>query len=209
MNKHIPLQYVNNNTADEVPTVPGHQLYSKVVSQQEADIVKSLKKVCIFSSSITKDIHVDRFNDKFSGERVHFRKFHGGKVRHFDSYIPPHMKEISPDTAVIMAGGNDLSERKSTVQEVLNNIIEAGVTCKKGGASKVYICSILPRCDMEYMRMRKELNKLLEGLCEVYCFDFIDCDAINLKEHICDDGVHLNHPGANKLQDILLEHLNA
>ena len=184
-------------------------MYSTVVSRQQEDVEKSTKKSAIFSSSITRDIRADDFNNDYNGERAFFHKYHGGKVRHIKSYIPVHMNEEKPDNAVIVAGGNDICTWKSTTLEVANDIIEAGVICKREGALKVFISSILPRTDLYYLRRRNEINKLLVNLCDVNGFNFINNDNINIREHIFDDGVHLNKAGSKLLRDNLLAHLNA
>ena len=210
MNHFHPMQYINNNiqehqhflteTQQLLPVKPGHDLYS--------DIVKgTTEKVSVFSTSITKGVNVRELNEQFTGDRINIHRFHGKKAHHFKHYIPVHMKEDKPDTCVIVAGGNDLPGHKP-VREIANDLVDAAITCKNHGASKVIIGSVLPREDFYCQLRRKELNDLLKDLCYIGNFTYMDNWNMSL-QHVSYDGVHLNSRGDKQLLFNLLWYLNA
>ena len=80
--------------------VPGEHLYS--------DKVKGLKTTMVFSTSITKGINVQEFNDAVVNGRAEFHKFRGKKAQHIKHYIKSHLSIERPDRVVIHIGGNDL-----------------------------------------------------------------------------------------------------
>ena len=161
----------------------------------------------MFSTSITQGIKVNELNNKFVGDKVRVHRFHGKKARHIKHYVPVHMGEDKPDTCVIIAGGNDLSDRTS-VLDIANELIEAGITCKNYGASNVVISSVLPRADPSTHVKRDELNYLLYNLCSIHNFIYMDNWNMSL-QHLKHDGVHLNKSGDNQLLSNLLWYLNA
>ena len=181
----------------ELPIRPGHKLYSNVVSN---------RKAAVFSTSMTRDFNIAKFRRDCKGE-VNLHKFHGKKARHFKTYVRAHMPEEKPDIVLIQAGGNDLPT-KSTVLQIANDIIEAGIVCKEMGASKVLISSVLPRRDFHLQLKRRELNSVLKSMCEVHNFTFISNERMVLSQHISSDDVHLNDLGTELLQNTFVSYLN-
>ena len=119
------------------------------------------------------------------------------------------MKEDKPDVCIVLAGTNDLPG-KAPILDIANDIMEAGITCRNLGATKVIISSVLPRKDREnYNRKGQALNKLLKDLCHLHNFIFMDNDNIFLTHHISFDGLHLNKDGSDQLRSNLLWYLNA
>ena len=208
MNKFQSVQHINNaqvhkpskSVPNSKPIRPGHKSYSETVTGE------CTKNISIFSTSMTKNIDVGDFNEKYTGGRANFHRFHGKKARHFQHYIPVHMEEDKPDKCVILAGGNDLPG-KNTVLEIANSVMEAAITCKNHGAAEVLVCSVLPRSDFYCQLKRHELNRLLRDLCRIQNFIFIDNCNMSL-DHISFDGVHLNKAGTDQLQLNLLSYLN-
>ena len=109
---------------------------------------------------------------------------------------------------LIQAGGNDLTT-KATASDIANSIIEAGIVCKNMGATKVLISSVLPRMDFHLQLKRHDVNKLLQGLCEIHNFVFIPNDFMKLSKHISTDGTHLNDLGTVLLQNTFTQYLNS
>ena len=116
------------------------------------------------------------------------------------------MEEDRPDICVVLAGGNDLPTT-TTVLDIANSVIEAGITCKKYGATQVMISSVLPRSDFFCQLKRHDLNALLKGLCDIHNFIFIDNCNMSISD-LCYDGVHLTKAGSDKLQSNFLWYLN-
>ena len=121
-------------------------------------------------------------------------------------YVPVHMAEDHPDSCVIIAGGNDLPE-ESQPAKIANDLIEAGITCKNHGASKVIIASVLPRSDFHCQIKRVQVNRILRDLCSMHGFKFMDNGNMSLS-HVSHDGVHLNSSGSEQLLLNLLWCLN-
>ena len=203
-NHYHPLQQVNNThqnnitVAGNIPIKPGINTYSDVVRG-------ATEKVSVFSTSITKGIDLEEFNAKYVGKSAKIHRFHGKKARHLKHYIPVHMDEDKADTCVIIAGGNDLSD-KTPILKIANELMEAALTCKRHGAQNIVISSVLPRSTCEQKRV--ELNKILMDLCDIHNFVFMDNWNMSL-QHVSYDGVHLNRRGDKQLLFNLLWYLNA
>ena len=198
-NSFSNLQYVNNSSHSQgLPIRPGSKSYSNAVS---------VRKAAVFSTSMTRDFDVAKFRRDCKGE-VNLHKFHGKKARHFKTYVRAHLPEEKPDVVLIQAGGNDLPT-KSTVLQIANDIIEAGIVCKEMGMSKVLISSVLPRRDFHLQLKRHELNNVLKSLCEFNNFTFIPNKKMVLSQHISDDDVHLSELRTELLQETFTCYLNA
>ena len=208
MNKFHPVQFINTpdnqlskpETQDTIPLIPGADLYSDVVKG-------AIKKVSVFSTSITKGVNVRELNQLFCGDKINIHRFHGKKAQHFRHYIPVHMAEDKPDTCVIVAGGNDLPGHMP-VHDIANHLIDAAITCRNYGASKVIIASVLPREKYHCQVRRKELNNLLVDMCHLGNFTYMDNWNISPAYHLDHDGVHLNRRGSDQLKFNLLWYLN-
>ena len=201
-----PLQFVNNGnhtppTLETIPLRPGPYLYS--------ESVRGPRKATIVATSIARDFNVQELNHKFKrGTVLSPRRFHGGKANDLKEYVKIHMKKDQSDTLVVLGGGNDLPGKES-INDIANDLIEAGTNGKNLGATKVCISSVLPRADFHHQLKRHELNKVLKDLCTINGFQFIDNSNIRLDTHILPDGVHLNISGTKLLQSNILMHLNA
>ena len=175
------------------------------------DAVSEGTKTVIFGTSMTKNIDYNDFNENYNKGTARFQRWPGGKARHFKYYVAPHLAEERPDTVIIQAGGNDLPTKKSSptpVLDIANHIIDAAVVCRKYDVRNIFISSVMPR-NLPYMQhRRRDLNMLLKNLCTINNFIFIDNSNILLKEHISNDGVHLNHSGTVILANNLLQYLN-
>ena len=184
--------------------VPGVNSYSRALNEG--------KKTIVFSTSMTKGIRLNDFNDSYNEGTSQFYKFHGGKVRHIKKYVPIHLEEERPDSVIILAGGNDLPTSKKNptpVSEIADHIIDMGLMCTRYHVSNIFISSVLPRSAAYMQARRNQLNKILRELCKAHGFTFIENENIVLKEHIWKDGVHLNNQGSDLLARNFLFHLNA
>ena len=131
---------------------------------------------------------------------------------HMKNYVKGHMKEEQPDTIVFHGGGNDLPTSKNNPLPVLtiaNDIMEAGLVCRKHGARNIFISGVIERKQQYTKKRCVELNELLVSLCSLHGFTYIENYNILLNEHLDNDGVHLNEEGtivfANNLLDALKE----
>ena len=159
--------------------------------------MRSTEKAIIFSSSITRGVKPNGFNKLYKGV-AKFERFNGRTIHDIKSYIPVHLQREQYDSAVIVAGGNDLSKGNIMVDTVAQDIIEAGLVCREHMVRKVYICSVLPRRNARYQERRETLNMILKELCKIFGFVFIGNENITL-QHIDRDNVHLNESGSSNL----------
>ena len=181
------------------PLKPGPKSYSDVVTGQ--------KKSMIISTSMTRGIGVQYFNQKYYKQgTATFHRFHGGKARHIRNQVETHLHEERPDAVIILAGGNDLPTKKrnpTSINGIANQIMDIALMCKKYSVTDICISSVLPREEAYMQLRRKDLNDVLKSLCEIYNFHFINNDIgdgrIILSEHIDSDGVHLNPLGSELL----------
>ena len=184
------------------PVRPGNKSYSEALNDS--------KKSVIFSTSMTKGIRPDRFNrENYTHGKASFHRFHGGKARQIRNQIETHLQEELPDAAILLIGGNDLSDNRNNptpVVNIANQIIDSAILCKKYGVKDVCVSSVLMRKERNTNfelteRRRKELNENLRSLCDINNFIFLDNDVGEGKivlEHTY-DGVHLNDPGSELL----------
>ena len=136
-------------------------------------------------------------------------RFRGRKARHIRNQIETHLQEELPDAAILLIGGNDLSDNRNNpmpVVNIANQIIDSAMLCKNYGVKDVCVSSVLMRKERNTNfenteRRRKELNEILRSLCEINKFIFLDNDVGEGKivlEHTY-DGVHLTDPGSDLL----------
>ena len=192
-----------NGIRRRVPLVPGPRTYS--------DVARKGEECLIFSTSITKGIKVNEFNDNYDGGTASFRRFHGGRVRHIKEYLWTHLEERQPKTVIIHAGGNDLptpkGEQPIPVGDIANDVMEAGIICRRYGVRDIFISSVTLRKQMYVQRRCQELNDFLRELCKLHGFIYLDNSNIKL-EHLF-DGTHLNHEGSVILANNYLYYLNS
>ena len=72
--------------------IPGDRDYSEVVKND---------KVAIFSTSITKSIDMERFNDNLKHGVAVRHKFSGAKASHVKNYIKSHLEVDKPERVII------------------------------------------------------------------------------------------------------------
>ena len=164
-------------------------------------------RTVVFSSSITRGIDFDRFKDRYTGGKIRFQKFPGGKAEHMSDYMPTHLFKENPDTVIIHVGGNDLPTPRHDpvpVSTIVDHIIECGRVCRSFEVENVLIAGVTIR-KASYMQKRcRDLNYSLRGMCSANGFKFIDNSGI--KEEHLSDGVHLNEAGTSILSN---NYLNA
>ena len=163
------------------------------------------KETLVFSSSITKGITVNGFNKGYSKGNAKFKRFPGAKASEIKTYIPTHLEDRDVYAAVIVGGGNDLSDGCANVVE---SIIEAGNICRGYGVDNIFISSILPRSSSYYQAKRKKCNDELKIRCTENGFTFIDNSNMVLYDHVSRDGVHLNRSGSSLVCRNILKCLN-
>ncbi len=165
-NRFATLKFVSNHqeTKDASPDENGHTATNHIKPlpikpgvSTCSEAVTEGKKTFIFSTSMTRSIRINEFNEFYEEGTAQFYKFHGAKVRHIKHYVTAHLAEGRPDSVIILAGGNDLPTHKNnptSVLDIANHIIDTGMICA-GYNAKVYISSVLPR-QQAYMQTRRK-----------------------------------------------------
>ena len=174
---------------------PGHLTYSEAVSNE-----KKSQKTVVLSTSITRDISEQRFNECFSDGTAEFVRIRGGKAKKIKDDAKKNIHHGYFDSAIVHIGGNDLQDLyyPESFQKLAKEVIETGLICREKGAGTVFIAGITVRkWDYTWERCRL-LNRLLRDLCQQNQFVFIDNSNINYVDHLS-DGVHLNDVGTKIL----------
>ena len=131
-----------------------------------------------------------------------------GTVSHCINYISKHNNDQID--VVLMAGTNDLSNRKVSPEDLIKSTDEY-ITQIKGfsNVGKIFICKIPPRCDFHAVNLKvSEYNSLL-----VERFDnteeFLEViDTIKPEiRYFHHDGLHMSNVGLKRLCGIILSKL--
>ena len=164
----------------------------------------------IFSSSITKGINVNGFNKQYKNRTAKFHRFHGRTAEEIKSYMPVNLK-VRPESVVVVASGNGVPTGPKCsipMQKIVDDVIDSAKICKDYGVKNVYVSSFLPRRSLHFQSRRLEMNKLLKEHCKANGFIFMAHTNIAMKNHLAEDGVHLNADGSTILCKNMLYHLN-
>ena len=210
-----PLRYINNSVENE------EEYSTDEDGGDEDNISIKTRKIpppvpagrrdttLVFTTSISKGIFPPRFNRNYEHGFASFTRFHGAKAEYIPAYVVPRMSKDKPSIVIIQAGGNDLPDNRrdpNSMVNVANSIIEAGLTCRKLGATNVLIGGVTIRRTTFLQERCKELNGILKNLCLISNFKFINNSDIK-EEHLHSDGVHLNDDGSKVLADNYLRAL--
>ena len=196
INRFRSVRFVNNST-QEVDEEDSSSSEDELTPGDDIQHDRQHRKTLVFSTSMTRDIDYVEFNKCYENGHARFQKWHGGRANHIKEYVVSHMKEEKPDTVIIHAGGNDLRTTRNnptSTSSVANNIIDIGSACKKHGAARVVISGVITRKPKFLQERCKEVNELLESMCKLYNFTYIDNSGIGL-DYLRSDGVHLNEEG--------------
>ena len=207
-NRFRSLRYESNNP--QQPEVSPDEVGRTI----PADIGTSTagKKALLITTSMSRDIVDEDFNNKYPHGNAKFKRYRGGKVKTMKEFLPAKLEEEKSDIIIFQGGGNDLpstikKNEPVPVSTIANHIISAARICARTGA-KVCVSSVLPRQDFHMQLKRKELNDILRGLCARDGYMFIENNNIVLSQHILPDGVHLNDKGTELFSMNLLNALH-
>ena len=174
---------------------PGHLKYNEAVKNTQKG-----RKTLVLSTSITRDIKEQRFNECFSDGSAEFVRMRGWKVKAIKEDIRKNLQHGYFDSAVVHIGGNDLQDLyyPESFQKLAEEIIESGTICREKGAATVFIAGVTVRKWAYTWDRCRLLNGKLRALCRENNFIFIDNTNINYVDHLEDD-VHLNDEGSKML----------
>ena len=209
--KKRPNVYVQENPESNIilshrnkVTVPGNSLYSKITD--------SGKMVGIFGDSMIKRVLGHRIGKDLQNATTRVRPFLGATAAGVAYHIRPELEKVQYDKVVICAGTNNVPAKKKdgtatwteqTPDEIAQEIINTGYTCKDFGVNDVYI-SLLCNRD-KYSSKIDQINQLLIQYCRAAHFYYIDHSNIELC-HLY-DGLHIDnkyiHLYANNISQML------
>ena len=142
----------------------------------------------------------------------------GAKVDRIRQEVTDTMKDLENGLLIVQGGGNGL-ERKGP-EETVKELVEAVKTAENKKMS-VAVVGILkrPRESPQYERIRKDTNtKLSEELMKMKVewlsekkgnISFINMDPLLKNADFCEDGVHLNDGGNERLARRLIQWVHA
>ena len=193
-----------SNTETSLPNCP--DMYNNLPTTFPTPSFRTDLKLLIASSSITKGINVQRFNECFGSGTARIQKWPGGRARHMKNYIGTHLEEENPDIVIVQAGGNDLAERdRFSITSIANDVMEIAIKARNSGVQDVFIGGVPIRRDQFDNEDLHELNHAISTMCRQHGFFFVDNSKIGVG-HLY-DGVHLNTAGTTILACNYLEAL--
>ena len=96
-----------------------------------------------------------------------------------------------------------------TDEDLANEVVKIGINARELGAVKVIISGIVVRRNgMNVERRRRNMNRIIEQLCEKEDFVFVNNDNIQIEDIDEKDRVHLLEMGSVKLANNILRAIN-
>ena len=125
-------------------------------------------------------------------------------------YILPNFHEDHPDVVLIHIGSNDINNQmkdRINTEKLTGDIINIGKSCIDLGVKEVVISSILPKKNIAFTRLMRQVNDSLREQCVLNGFGFISNDNIS-RTHLWKDGIHLEDLGTNILAGNFADFVN-
>ena len=140
-------------------------------------------------------------------ERVHVEKHLGATAEQLRYYSKYNIQLLKPDTVVVVAGANDVSNELSKPdpdhQQIANRIVEIARDAKQLGVAQVHILGIVNRRDKRYATLISRTNIALRLLSVSEGFHYVNNELIMSKD-LQKDGLHVNFQGKKKLMHNIL-----
>ena len=131
--------------------------------------------------------------------------FPGATVSKATYYMKPTLEEESPDTVLLNIGTNNLTKKRQTEKETVDEIIDMVKECRKFGVNKVFVSGLTVR--HRYSKQVDNINYMLKQNAGNYDYIFIDNSNIQ-SHHLCKDGLHLHDKGMELLANNFINALN-
>ena len=125
-------------------------------------------------------------------------------------YILPTLHEDHPNVILLHICSNDINNQKKdriNTEKLTGDIINIGKSCIDLGVKEVVISSILPKKNIAFTRLMRQVNDSLREQCVLNGFGFISNDNIS-RTHLWKDGIHLEDLGTNILAGNFVDFLN-
>ena len=184
--------------------VPGVKPYNKA----------HIRTISIMSDSMcrsvrAKDLNADMKNCGIQAAECTIHKFPGATARQIGHYSKINIADDDSHGVVIIGGTNSLqfkNGRRSSDQEIVDDIINIGIEAKNAGVTKVFISGIITRRGKYFQSRILNINNILYNMCLQLGFVFVQQNNICL-EHLHKDGLHLSYEGTQILKSNILQAL--
>ena len=163
---------------------------------------KKYRSTTIIGDSVIKDIKAQKMKKNIpKGEKIFIKSFPGATTECMVDYIKPSLK-YNPDLIILHTGVNDLRSKKSA-NVIADNIVN--LACEvKTFSNDVVISGLIERNDDLNFKGR-QVNELLIVKCMEKKLLYIDNGNINGRQHLSNDGLHLNYKGTFELANNFLD----
>ena len=143
-----------------------------------------------------------KLNNKLRGAPASIGDFRGVTIKHLKHHVLPSLVDSTPDIAVIHGECNDLGYKNKEALST-DNIVNAILKLRQShGVQDIFISSLICRKNNFQNNKVNAINILLRSACDSLEFHFIDNSSI-ARNHLADDGMHLNYSGTG----VLLENI--
>ena len=121
---------------------PGPLQYNEAVKNSRKE-----RKTLVLSTSITRDIKEQRFNECYSDGCAQFVRLRGWKAKNIKEDAKKNLQLGYFDSAIIHIGGNDLQDLyyPESFPKLAKEIVGTGLTCRERGADTVFIAGVTVR----------------------------------------------------------------
>ena len=174
----IPIGYISNKRPLNVINMhpeEDNQIYSSRTvpgNSFDPDITKKGRKLCIYADSIVKKVDMVNFSEDCKHKMSLKRAFPGCTASQLKHWIKPSLEEDTPDIAITHVGTNNLTKKKQSEVDTVNEIIEVIKECRNGGVNEIYVSGLI--CRPLYQDKINAINRLLSIYADKYDYYYID-----------------------------------
>ena len=180
--------------------VPNRQTPKKIVPG-----VKPYSKAHVRNTLIITDSTISRIpawqlkqNINLDEENVITKRHPGSTAKEISHFCTDTLDNVHPEQFIVIAIANDIrrSPRDNNINEhsIVENILNIARYARKVGTQRIFVSSVLIQWGEQYQRLIKKVNNLLEYMCRLEGFIYLDHGDIS-SNHICQDGLHPNGYG--------------
>ena len=150
-------RYNINHYISQPPVETVQSYYSNIVSRK-------MRKIVIFSDSISENLRMEEFNSFVKEGEVCLKAFSGSQANHLNFQTIPVIQGNNYDEVAIHVGINDLLSSNKSVNDICRDIVSIGLRCRSNNISKVFISSIA--CSSKIIKVfMQRLNRALYDQC--------------------------------------------
>ena len=192
-------RYNINHYISQPPVETVQSYYSNIVSRK-------MRKIVIFSDSISENLRMEEFNSFVKEGEVCLKAFSGSKANQLNFQTIPVIQGNNYDEVAIHVGINDLLSSNKSVNDICRDIVSIGLRCRSNNISKVFISSIA--CSSKIIKvLMQRLNRALYDKCRRIGFTFVHFGAVT-ENDLWVDGIYLQGSGKRIIANNLINSFN-